>query len=215
MQVSAQDFDKAESGTKTYYQPRGSSNDFIKTEQKTSGTINFISSLVSAKQTDDPETLIDIKVTNPLKKVYALLQEIKKHQSTTFSLKFTIPLIALPIFLFAAFQLGKGQTVCKQVFTSKSGVIKNLSVEVPDTSTDVSVFSRIYRRLSPISQTTTKYVTEDRSILLDVNGETINIVHPNKVLLTDYEGKDVIVTGTYSSCTGVMSVVSEKNVVGR
>lgn len=80
------------------------------------------------------DDLLDIQVHNPLHKIIKILEDIKNHQSTTFSLHLTIPLIALPIFiavLFGVFQMGKIQATCFPAFSSRIGIIRTVSVAVP------------------------------------------------------------------------------------
>ena len=198
------------------YQPPISDTSAAKATAKTSGSLNVLSKFIKAKETDDPETLIDIKITNPLKRLYELISEIKKHQSTTFSLKFTIPLIALPIFLFVAFRLGMGQSVCKQTFASKTGTLKLLSADVPQKDPNrIPVVSRFFELLPFSVKTPTKYAQEQRAILLDANDETTTILNTENIDLTGFDNAKVIVTGNYSSCSQTISLVSKKNVVKR
>lgn len=190
--------------SKTYYQPRGSSDKLIKSKEKTSGALNLLSNFISTGESDDPSALIDIKITNPLKRIYELIQEIKKHQATTFSLKFTIPLIALPIFLYAGFQVGKGQGICQQVTTSKVGVIKNIMAELPQNTQNFLNISW--------PGTSVKYAVENRTLLVDLNGESISVLNPKKIDIGKYSNQNVIITGLYSSCAGIITVVSDKNI---
>lgn len=164
----------------------------------------------------DDSTLIDIKVSNPLKRIYDLLAEIKKHQSTTLSLKFTIPLIALPVFLFAAFQLGRGETACIPLTTTKVGVLKNITVDVPKNPPSglmrlLAVFRKT-QKVTPASE----LVTADRAVLINAWGETLTIVHEASTgaILKGLENQKVMVTGTYSACTSSITLESGKNVSG-
>lgn len=199
--------------TSTKYQPRGSKDKLIKSVNEAKGSLEILSSLIKAKETEDDSTLIDIKVTNPLKRIYELLQDIKKHQSTTFSLRFTIPLIALPIFLFVAFQLGRGSYVCTQEFTSRKGVIKLITVDMPvrrDT-----FFSKIWNNLGvpAISSPSSDYVTEERVLLDNQIGDIVQILPTKAIDIRQYHDQSVIVSGTYSSCTKIMTLNSANNIV--
>ncbi len=196
-----------------HYQPRGSKDKLITSKEKTSGAAAVISKFLSTSESDDPETIIDIKITNPLKRIYELIQEIKKHQTTTFNLKFTIPLIALPIFLFAAFKIGQGQGACRQFYKSKTGLVRVLSIDVPQESKDRITFLSSLLSFIPSFEPTTYYIEESRTILIDNNGNTTTILHPKYINFSLLDNKKVIITGEYSSCASVLSVVSEKNVM--
>lgn len=195
-----------------YYQPRGSKDKLISSDRNVSGAAAAISELVNAGESDDPNTLIDIKITNPLRKIYQLIQEIKKKQSTTFSLKFTIPLVALPIFLFAAFQLGRDKGMCEQYFTSKIGMVKSISIEIPTSEQKKRPLLDFFQNLFRINKPGSEYTIEKRNLLIGTGGEITTILNPKKVPLDSFENKSVLVTGTYSSCTDIITIVSEKNI---
>ena len=199
--------------TSTKYQPRGSKEKLIRSVNEAKGSLEILSSLIKAKEGEDDSTLIDIKVTNPLKRIYELLQDIKKHQSTTFSLRFTIPLIALPIFLLVAFQLGRGSYVCTQDFTSKKGVIKITKVDIPVEQN--GLFTQLWRtlRAPAISSTTSSYITEDRLLLDTQLGDIIHILANKSIDMAYFQDQTVIVSGIYSSCTNVLTLNSQKNIV--
>ena len=199
--------------TSTKYQPRGSKDKLIKSVNEAKGSLEILSSLIKAKETEDDSTLIDIKVTNPLKRIYKLLQDIKKHQSTTFSLRFTIPLIALPIFLFVAFQMGRGSYVCTQDFTSKKGVIKLTTVDIP--ARQDSFLSKLWRNLGApaISSTSSDYVTEERVLLDNQMGDIVQVLSTKAIDMRQYHDQTVIITGTFSTCTDILTLNSENNIV--
>ena len=189
----------------SHYQPEGSKDKLISSKTTTEGAAKIASDLISASEGDDPGTLIDIKITNPLKKIYELINEIKKKQSTTLSLKLTIPLVALPIFLFVAFQLGKDQALCEQYFTSRIGTIKTLDVqEAVETG---GLLSKL-----KIKSPTTVYEHKQRTILIDSVGSIITILNQKQVDISKYENTKVVITGTYSSCTDVITLVSKDNI---
>ncbi len=165
------------------YQPRGSSDDLISAKEEVKSPIQPITRLFNTSESDDPEALIDIKVTNPLKKLYKILEDIKKHQATTFSLKFTIPLVALPLFLFAAFQLGRGEAICRQNTVSRTGLLMNIMVDVPQDSIDQAPVIGTILKLFGWQESTSKYETEDRAVLMDSTGSTVTVLHPDKISL--------------------------------
>jgi hypothetical protein len=112
----------------------------------------------------------------------------------------------LPIFLFVAFQLGRDQGLCEQYFTSKIGIIKSLHVE--EAVETGGIFSKL-RIKSP----TIVYEPKERTILIDSAGNIITVLNQKQIDLNKYENIKVIVTGTYSSCTDVITLVSEDNII--
>src|SRR3990167_8858595 len=51
--------------------------------------------------------LVSFSISNPFKKILYWLDQIRKKQTTTFAFKVSVPLIALPVFIFALVGMGK------------------------------------------------------------------------------------------------------------
>lgn len=161
------------------------------------------------------DDLLDIQVHNPLHKIIKILEDIKNHQSTTFSLHLTIPLIALPIFiavLFGVFQMGKIQATCLPSFTSRIGVIKTIGVEVPKSNT--GFFAQFLPFLPGVSAASAKSYTKATRFLLisDTTLEPIQVIKNIPLTMSSFENTQVILSGTYSSCTNTITLDSTKNI---
>lgn len=167
------------------------------------GASEALSKFSSIKETTDDETILDIKVHNPLKRIAKLLEDIKRHQTTTISLRFTIPLIALPVVLFVVFQIGRAQSLCAQTFTTQRGMIQVVSLKVPAKSP--SPLQLVLSFFPAIPKPTTDLVDQDRAILL-TNSEVIHIVHSSDLDLMPFRGESVLLTGNYSACTRSMTL---------
>lgn len=193
-------------------QTRDQKGHFVTNKSESSGPTNILSNLIHAGEGHDDTTLIDLKVTNPLRRIVEAIHDLKKHQSTTFSFKFTIPLIALPVFLFVAFQLGRVQTACNQSITSKVGIIKNIQVQIP--KENISWISWIWAFFPtlPKLEKNEQLMTEDRTILISPQSETITVLHHSTLNLRSYENQKVLLTGKFSACSSIITLESEKNI---
>lgn len=192
--------------------PHGASKHFTSSESKTAGAANAFSHLIHAEHNHDENTIIDIKVSNPLKQIVTLLKDIKRRQATTFSLKFTIPLVALPVFILAAFQVGRYQTSCAPVFSTKSGLLKTIVVDVP-TKNDNIITTMLEPFISiPKLKTGVPLESEIRSILVNPQQEIVTVLHSSTLSLTGYQNRNVLVTGNFSSCSNVITLESDKNI---
>lgn len=161
------------------------------------------------------DDLLDIQVHNPLHKIIKILEDIKNHQSTTFSLHLTIPLIALPIFiavLFGVFQMGKIQAACFPAFTSRIGVMHTISVDVPKTNT--GFFTQFIPFLPNVSLAAAKSLNKMTRFLLisDTTLEPIQVIKNISLDLSSFENAQVILSGTYSACTNTITLDSVKNI---
>jgi len=161
----------------------------------------------STNQNQDEE-LVDIKVHNPLKRIYQLLTDIKKHQETTFAFKFTIPLIALPVAIaillgVGGFQLGRLNPVCQTSFTTYFGRLYSLRVVKPASS---SLWSRWFSWLSVPQQ-----VIATQTVLQQVD-QTLVINVPKSVNIDQFHNQQVAISGELNPCTQVLEVSSLQNI---
>lgn len=161
---------------------------------------------------DSDDDLVDVQIHNPFHKILKILNDIKMHQSTTFAFRFTIPLIALPIFLLAAFQLGRAQTSCATQISSKIGTIEQVTAQIPKDSP--GIWATIWSFLPSIPSLTPQkeLIGETRTLLVDARGETLTIVHPTNIHFEDYRKTRVILTGKLSVCTSTLTVDSPQNI---
>ncbi len=181
----------------------------VQGKAKTTGTGNILSKLIQTEKGTDDETLVDIKITNPLHRITQILQEIKDHQATTFSFRFTIPIIALPIFLLVAFQLGRSETRCTESFVTKIGTLKTVEVVVPESR---SWFEELLSSVPFIPTPTDTLMKVRRSLLLTPDNQTFTIKQKAGIMVVPFENQQVFVTGAYNSCSQVISLDSQQNI---
>lgn len=75
---------------------------------------------------NDPLLDINFKVNNPIGRLWLALKRIWKSQNTIISLRFTIPLLVLPIAIYVLFLLWQGRGA--SIPMSKLGVIHEVSM---------------------------------------------------------------------------------------
>ena len=133
------------------------------------------------KQTEnlnDPIVDINLKLNNPIGRLWLALKRIWKSQNTIISLRFTIPLLVLPIALYVLYLLWQGRGM--SIPMSKLGVIH--AVNMGGTARDILVLP-----------TSDVYVIDYTTSF-------------NRT--TRLEEKPVIVVGTYHSPSNVLKVES-------
>lgn len=142
--------------------------------------------------------VVSVTVNNPLKKILYWLNEIRKRQTTTFAIKLSIPLIALPVIIFAAFQLGKGNIALPFIkyhaspLPSVTSVKEGSPTPVPYSRSGTLKVARVGDK--------TKYV------LALKNGENVLLQTPDQLDLAKYGNKLVLVTGIYNRAANSISV---------
>ncbi len=135
-------------------------------------------SLKQSENLNDPLLDINLKVNNPVGRLWMALKRIWKSQNTIISLRFTIPLLVLPIALYVLWLLWQGRGA--SIPMSKLGVIHQ--VNMAGTPRDILVLP-----------TSDVYVLDYAN---SFNGTT---------RLTE---KPVIVVGTYHSPSNTLRVES-------
>lgn len=153
--------------------------------QKTMGrsvAINGVHALdLEMKQSsnlEDPIVDINLRLNNPIGRLWLALQRIWKSQNTIISLRFTIPLLVLPIALYVLWVLWQGRGM--SIPMSKLGVIH--AVNMAGTARDILVLP-----------TSDVYVLEYESSF-DQNSRLAE--------------KPVIVVGTYHAPSNTLKVES-------
>lgn len=79
-----------------------------------------------SKNLKDPILDVNVKVNNPVGRFWLALKKLWKSQSTVVALKFTIPLIVLPIAIYVGWRIWQGRGV--SVPMSKLGMIHEVSI---------------------------------------------------------------------------------------
>ena len=139
--------------------------------------------------------VLQVTVSNPLKKILYWLDQIRKKQTTTFAIKLSIPLIALPVIIFAAFQVGRSSIVLPfiQSSTPTPFVKPSPTPPVPYSRSGILKVAKTEGQI--------KYV------LALKNGENVLLEIPQNINLAKYQNKQVLVTGIYNRQANVISVL--------
>lgn len=142
--------------------------------------------------------VLQVTVSNPLKKILYWLDQIRKKQTTTFAVKLSIPLIALPVIIFAAFQVGRSSVVLP--FIKYPPATSN---QLPATNPSPSPVPYSRSGILKIAKTEGQI----KYVLALKNGENVLLEVPTNIQLTKYQNKQVLVTGIYNRQANVISVL--------
>ncbi len=82
--------------------------------------------IIKSENLNDPLLDLNIKVNNPIGRLWLALKRIWKSQNTVVALRFTIPLIVLPIALYVGYRLWQGRGVSTPM--TKLGVIHEVII---------------------------------------------------------------------------------------
>ena len=133
---------------------------------------------------------------NPFKKILYWLDQIRRKQTTTFALKLSIPLIALPIVIAGVFTLGRiyGINFQKSQQSATPSPIPDTRYQIPNTT------------LSRVGTLKVARGTQTTYLLALKSGDYLTLKVPPTIDLTRYGNQQVLVTGSLDKQTGILTV---------
>ncbi len=160
---------------------------------------------VSIDHKTDDNTLLDVHLGNPLRRIQQLLEEIKAQKAFSFTLKGSLGIagIALVITTFGIF--GGTEAFCSRGTQSEIGTLRMLNAidsATPPIPFVPAPIVNVWYALTGKSAGSTQrlvLVRQDRTVLHIVKSASVS-------LTTSYFNSPVIVTGDYDSCTQTLSV---------
>lgn len=157
--------------------------------------------------------LVSVSVNNPFKRILYWLDQIRRHQTTTFAFKLSIPLIAIPIIIAALFTYSKLRVASMTtVNPTPTPIPSPKPTSSPTASPSATVAPTVNRtgtlRIAVGNQTT--YLLALR------NGTLVVLDVPKSIDLNKFKDKQVLVTGTLNSSTGILTVseIAEVQIFG-
>ncbi|MDP3941780.1 MAG: hypothetical protein Q8Q49_05750 [bacterium] len=190
------------------HRPRDKNGHFIK-----SSLLN-----ITENTSANDETLVDVKVTNPLRRIAAILQQIKNKQSTVVDFKFTIPLVALPLFMLLAFSLGKsGGVTCGGNTQTRIGLFYTLRATG---NNQAGIFDRTKQALATnipflapvLANASGQKTSANRQILIQQGNSVLTVENPNNIDLSAYHTRQIFVTGRVNTCENTIEVDNDSSV---
>lgn len=152
------------------------------------------------------EDLLDIRIGNPLRRVIALLEEIKSQKAFSFSLKGSLGLagVILAISMFGIF--GGSRMICDKGTQSFVGTVRVLN-EREIYSKPVPVITYLLELVvSPQKQ------IKNRMILVKNNLETVYLPFSEDLDISKFANYHVITTGDYNSCSHELIVIDKDSI---
>lgn len=146
--------------------------------------------------------LVAVSINNPFKRILYWLDQIRRHQTTTLAFKLSIPLIAIPIIIAAVFSLGRVYGINLQKEREASPTPKATSTPSPNPS----AIPKIDPTVSRAGTLRIAVGNETKYLLALRNGTLVVLDIPTTIDLNKYKDKQVLVTGTLNSTTGILKV---------
>lgn len=165
---------------------------------------------VSLEHKHDDDTLIDVKLANPLRRITQLLEEIKKQKAFTFTLKGSLGVagIAMIVTTFGIF--GGTKAFCSKGTQTHQGTLRMLQIkEGSDRSFIVERAMIVY---DAITGRDFQRRNRNRIVLLKDDGSVISVSERIADLSLPNYQFPVIVTGDFDSCSQTLTLKSSDGV---
>ncbi|MDO8658960.1 MAG: hypothetical protein Q7K55_09550 [Candidatus Levybacteria bacterium] len=164
-------------------------------------------------KTENEDTLIDVHVNNPLKKIVELLQDIKRQKVFSFSVKGSLGIAGIALVLTGIGLFGGTQAFCSKGIQSHIGTIKTLQIQEEVTVSSIPVISQI-PLISQISQIVfpQQTILRNRIILVKSDNSTIRIIPSRNFSLSQFTNSFVITTGNYNSCSQTLNLKDSSSI---
>jgi len=186
-------------------------------------------------KSDINEPLFSFAINNPFKKILKWLEYVKKHNTTKFDMKITVPLIALPFFFagilglmtgfFGLGQFAKNRQIEAIPSPTPVLVILPSATPAPYKSSFIGIIQSTYYlpEITPKSVETTNLATDEATI----SGRTfetnryILLDHENKITFLDvasaiqmdgYVGKRVLITGLFDPSAQSLQILAPADI---
>jgi hypothetical protein len=153
---------------------------------------------------DVDDTLLDIKIGNPLRKITQLLEDIKKQKAFSFTLKGSLGVAGIVMVLTTFGVFGGTQAFCHKGTQSHIGTIRELQMN--DSPERSFVFERAMVVWDIITGNDFTRRNRQKIVLIKSPEEVLTVKERvDGLSLTRFTGS-VIVTGDYDSCSRTITV---------
>lgn len=176
-------------------------------EPKTSSFLDRLFKRTSVQKTLDDETLIDVHIGNPLRRITRILEEIKQQKAFSFNIKGSIGVAGVAAVLGTAGFFGGFNALCNKGVQSEIGLVRTLNFE-QNSKEDVFIVSQVKDFLG---MNTSKPLRK-RTLLIKSGTSAINLLTAFETQLDFYNNKQVIATGNYNSCQNTLKLTSKNSI---
>ncbi len=158
---------------------------------------------LKVEQETNDETLIDVRVNNPLHKIVELLQDLKKQKAFSFSFKGSVGIVGVSVIVLGTGVFGGNRILCNKGMQTKIGVVKMLAI------TQTAQDHPLRARLGEVFGRPYKTETTNAVILMAADKDTVTLVSKKKGFVEGFEGREAMATEQYNACTQELAVMGD------
>ena len=156
----------------------------------------FISENIHYSKNKD--NLLDVHIGNPLRRIAELLEEIKRQNAFSFTLKGSLGIAGVALALGVFGVLGGGRILCDKGMQTQIGTIKTLNVQEQEVG-GLPIISNILDWFNPKQ-------AHNRVVLIREDDSAISLPFSRAVNFTQYNNFQIAATGNYDSCAQTLTI---------
>lgn len=162
---------------------------------------------IKVEKTNDENTLIDVHVNNPLKRIQELLEEIKKQKAFTFSIKGSLGVAGIILMITTFGIFGGTKAFCDKGIQTRTGRVLVLSMSEEFIDPSLPWWQKIIENYLPSPKPAT-----NRIVLIPPSGSPIRIVSTNTNQLKTHNNQQTIITGTLDACSQTLTITDPNSI---
>jgi len=156
------------------------------------------------------DTLLDVHLSNPLRKITKILEEIKSQKAFSFTLKGSLGITGVVLALSTLGILGGTKMLCDKGEQTLSGTLKVLKIS--QTPPSVPIISYIINSFNYIAYHKEWPALTKRYILVDMKDlSTVSLMAPSSQIVPLINSV-VYATGEYDSCSRILKVTKSDSI---
>ncbi len=166
--------------------------------------LNTLTHEISIKHTNDQNTLLDVHVGNPLRKITQLLEEIKKQKAFSFTLKGSLGVAGIAAVLVTFGLFGGTHALCSRGTQAHVGILRRLSYAE---MTNDSLFVRVENIWRVVTGSAPLVAKEKAwNILLKNDGSAIHLITDSRNDTTQLTNQYLVAVGEYDVCSQTLTL---------
>ncbi len=165
---------------------------------------------VSVEHDHDDDTLIDVKLANPLRRITQLLEEIKKQKAFSFTLKGSLGVAGIVMVVTTFGIFGGTRAFCSKGTQSHIGTLRQL--ELKEGADRSVIVERVMVIWDTITGNDFQRRSRNRMILIKDNGDVIAVSERIVNLSLPAFRLPVVVTGDFDSCSQTLTLKDSNGV---
>lgn len=171
-----------------------------------------LKSRAKISKTNEDDTLINVHIGNPLRRITEILEDIKKQKAFSFTLKGSLGIMGVVLTLSLLGFFGTTHALCDKGIQTHIGRVKVLQVTDPEPDNLLAKMQRALEYYKKFLSAPVQNAPRYRYILEKPDHKTIHLSRGRDVTLSIFKNEAVYATGAYDSCSQQMTLETAESI---